>query len=940
MNPAEQLAALFGTVFTEQRQGIEALREFHHPNAYCANAQGEITAICATELGEKKRLVLPHFPALRYLNLSGNTALEVCIFEAALPALEHLDLSGCGLRGELSLPAGFDQLRYLDLSRNQLTALKPLGRCPLLFYLDLSRNALREFSAHWLDERFPGLQYLYLSGNPLPSAKLAASEDRGSCLDFMQRFLHELKKGQTENKEFKVLLTGNGSVGKSCFAERLVYGTFAERHISTEGIVLEQFSREPNEGEHYRFLLNLWDFGGQDIYHATHRVFMQANALYLTFWDEKTRSEPFSELIEKGEKRRYENFPLDYWLHYISRQSQNSPVIVVKTKRDQDPAPHPEQYSLQQRYPQIVQCLAIESGERDFDVNGYRTLLAAISAAIVARIGVEKELPQSWADLRQHLRELLRRGDKLLPLAAYHSLADDYKIKDIKDQQEVLDWLTHTGVVFYRKDYFGNALMLDQSWAIEAVYALLRRDNEQIYRLRDAQKGRFSGADLQTIWRTKKYSPAEQELLASFMLGCEICFESEPDQQRPFAERQFTAPGLLPETEPSAARKMRKRSEVLHVQYRHNFLHQGVIQQFIVRAQTLTEDPDDIWRHGIVLSWEGQDAMVWSAPDEQRGKYARTLNVRCEPKALPLLDKVRNTLQELQGEDVQEWVSLDGLAFVDMGKLQRWPYLQIEAENGDMIDTESLKVFTERREQGRFELPKAQEEAAERAVQRLEKESLMRRFETEEAPTLIFVPDEVKVLFLQANPTDVAISWRDERDAIEESLNGAPQVVVCEQTRLDDMLDMLEDESPSILHFCGHGEREQVDREGRPQGGIVFHNDERNGPRELSAKELEALFQRIKQDQPQLKLVFLNACHSQEQAEAISRAGLFAIGTTDAVNSLMARKFAAGVYRSLAKKFDLYTAVDRGITRAQSVRLDAGKYIEAYYNGIRIYPKS
>lgn len=673
MAPAQQLEQLFGTSFSLQPD-IPTLRQFHANKAYCTDAEGNITGICFCE-NEREEVVIPEsLSKLQYLNLSDNPKLRSLTFEAALPELWHLDFSDSAVEA-LKLPAGFEQLRWLDGSRNQLKSFVPAGTFPKLEHLDLSGNQLPDFGAGLL-QKFSKLERLYLKNNPFPSTKITSVDKEANCLDFMHRFWLDLQKGSTENKEFKVLLVGNGGVGKTCLVERLVYGSFEKRHLSTEGVALEQYAVED-----FPYVLNLWDFGGQDIYHATHRLFMQSNAIYLVLWDEATKPDNnrYSIINEAGAERHYENFSLGYWLHYVRHLGGKSPAIVVKTKmKAEGTLYHPMQNELQAKYGPL-DFTEIDSKEEDWGANRFNRLRLMIQEAI-AGMGQKQELPKNWESLRQHLRELYKTGHKVLSVDEYLDIASDYDVED--PMEKLTDWLVTSGVVFYRKGFFQDAIILDQGWAIKAIYAIFERKSGHYHRLKNEQKGSFTGKDLQAIWAKKKYSQAEQEMLASFMLGCEICFETkqEKDQSVPFAERQFFAPQMMPDKVSVAAEVFwdeNRDHSLLYVRYAHDFLHYGIIQSFIVRTQAQA-DVKDIWQFGILLRDEGGYALV-----RAEGK---SIHVITKEENLALLSKIRNTLEDLQHEEVQEYVSRDGKAYVETKKLQGWKQDRIPAENGTLVD--------------------------------------------------------------------------------------------------------------------------------------------------------------------------------------------------------------------------------------------------------------
>ena len=54
-------------------------------------------------------------------------------------------------------------------------------------------------------------------------------------------------------------------------------------------------------------------------------------------------------------------------------------------------------------------------------------------------------------------------------------------------------WLFKSGVVYYRPGKFNNTIILDQGWAIEAIYTLFNRSKGIPFQI-EAQKGIFSGA--------------------------------------------------------------------------------------------------------------------------------------------------------------------------------------------------------------------------------------------------------------------------------------------------------------------------------------------------------------------------------------------------------------------------------------------------------------
>ena len=117
----------------------------------------------------------------------------------------------------------------------------------------------------------------------------------------------------------------------------------------------------------------------------------------------------------------------------------------------------------------------------------------------------------------------------------------------ITDPLLFLQFLHNAGEVFWREGCFGDRVILDQAWVLDAVYAVFNR--EKCVRLLRAQAGRFTAGLLDAIlWGPLGHSQAEQRLFLEFMVSSGICFAI--DQQN---EGAFVAPDFLPETDPNCA---------------------------------------------------------------------------------------------------------------------------------------------------------------------------------------------------------------------------------------------------------------------------------------------------------------------------------------------------------------------------------------------------
>lgn len=163
------------------------------------------------------------------------------------------------------------------------------------------------------------------------------------------------------------------------------------------------------------------------------------------------------------------------------------------------------------------------------------------------------------------------------------------------------------------------------------------------------------------------------------------------------------------------------------------------------------------------------------------------------------------------------------------------------------------------------------------------------------------------ILLLASNPGSSArLALGEEARAIETKLRAsqhrdAIQFRTRWAVRPDDLLQALNEDRPTIVHFSGHGSG---------AGGIVLH-DEVTGDRLVPGNALKRLFTVMKDE---IRMVVLSACFSIEQAREIVSVIDVVVGMADSVGDSAARAFAAGFYRALAFGRTVQNAFEQGVT--------------------------
>ncbi len=165
---------------------------------------------------------------------------------------------------------------------------------------------------------------------------------------------------------------------------------------------------------------------------------------------------------------------------------------------------------------------------------------------------------------------------------------------------------------------------------------------------------------------------------------------------------------------------------------------------------------------------------------------------------------------------------------------------------------------------------------------------------------------KIKALFLAANPRSTnRLAIDEEMHAIEQKLRAAEHrdALVFQSAwavRPDDLLQLLNQHQPHVVHFSGHGSGE----------GLSLAGDD-GRDRLVTTRALKALFTTLKDN---IRLVVLNACYSREQAQALVESIDCVIGMKESIHDDAATAFASSFYRAIGFGRSIQEAFEQGIT--------------------------
>lgn len=564
-------------------------------------SNNHLTQISLEELGKLSNL--------QHLDLHKNQLTCIPPELVQLVALQHLDLHKNQLTQIPSELGQLSNLQYLDLYDNQLTQIPPeLGQLSNLQTLDLSGNQLRQIPPelgqlinlqnlqlhkNQLTQipselgQLSNLQYMSLSKNPnflTPPPEIVAQGTQ-----VLLSFLQELSREHIFRNEAKLILVGEAGTGKSSLLRAMHGNAFDISLEPTCGIEVDTLTLPHPSLPDQSLLLNVWDFGGQDLYRMTHQFFLTKRSLYLVVWNAHLGG-------ERGN--------LDYWLNTIRMLAPNASVLLVATHSDEQIL---DLNILQYRadYQQIVQILHVNSETGA----GIEDLKRAVAKYAVELPLIGQPWLPSWIEVE---RELLAYPEPYISTDTYIDICMQKGIRAAIAHGTLGSYLHDLGKILYFRDdpALSDIVILKPNWVAKAI-SLIFEDKG----IRD-RSGILVDSDLARIWVIDEYGhpydPALHPLFLRLMERFDLCYPIDAQLGEEYESYHFI-PQLLPSHPPSSlpswtAKEMRAGKVHVEMIYHLNFVPTGVMNWFIVRTHQYTCSMH--WREGVVLSYQGHLARV------------------------------------------------------------------------------------------------------------------------------------------------------------------------------------------------------------------------------------------------------------------------------------------------------------------------------------------
>lgn len=646
---------------------------------YSSSTQGELREVNLR--GNKViDLWIENNPFLESLILSRNGIKTLATHFSSLNSLKRVLLDHNALRDIPQFVFDAYNIEFLNLSSNKIYLLSPsLTNLLSLERLLLNENEICELPTNFsrlskLEElqisnnqikhlpreisRLPKLNIIEVYENPIETPPKAVVE-QGSLA--VQLFLREIDSQNSEGNDHrlwtsKLMIVGEGGVGKTSLVKALKEETYNSSEDTTHGIRVETIELPHPSDSSIEMHLNIWDFGGQQIYHATHQFFLTDNSIFLFVWNART---------EFNQGRPY------YWLDMVTANAPNAPIILVATHLDQRRDQIPLDY-LKEKYPQITLFFEISNLDRR-GIDSLREHIQELASKLPL---MGKPWPAKWDEVIVALRA---SSEKVINRQKFRQTFHEFDLDT--DTAEILaKYLNDLGEIlqYPESPTLKNLIILKPQWISEYISKILTADSVI------DREGMLTQEEVSKQWHD--IDKPTQELFLELMEQYDLAYRIPNDS----INKAIVVERLSPDRPEGYSnwRKLLEQKDLgkVEIEYKLSSMQPGLPTWFIARTHRFSKGVH--WRRGAMFAdKEGRNHALVEAFDQE--KLIRLTVIGSSPHNFIsiLKDGLEYTFSRYPGMKVDSFVPCPEQ---DEGSPCKGIYLYSNLENALLRGRESL----------------------------------------------------------------------------------------------------------------------------------------------------------------------------------------------------------------------------------------------------------
>ncbi|MBG1269240.1 COR domain-containing protein [Nostoc sp. WHI] len=522
-----------------------------------------------------------------------------------------------------SLPPEISQLSNLttlSLFNNQLSSLPPeISQLSNLTTLYLHNNQLSSLPPEF--SQLSNLTTLYLHKNPQLTSPPPEIVEQGT--QAILTYLRERLEGSLRQWISKLLVVGEGGVGKTSLLRALRGEEFDTQESTTHGIEIKWLDLTHPGKAGTTMHLNSWDFGGQEIYHATHQFFLTNRSLFLLAWNARLG-------FEQGK--------LYYWLDTIKALAPDSPILLVATHIDEREADLPLK-ELRDKYPQIVEHCKISS-KISLGIEELRQAIAE-SAAKLPLMG--EIWPTTWLNAANAIRTQPKK--QITPEQLWDIMAES-QVADIS-KKVLARWLHELGEILYFQDNeeLNDTVILKPQWVTEYISKVLESEDVS------DRSGIFTRQEMAQLWRDLE--PSMRDHFLRLMERFDLSYRTQENRDISLVVERLP---LDPPNYEQKWQQIKQTSECneISMKFQLNTIPAGIPTWFIARQHRFTTGIH--WRNGVLFAYEQEHLALVQAVKSDRYLKLTVRGTNPLNFFVLLRDGIEVTIARFPGLDIQRTI--------------------------------------------------------------------------------------------------------------------------------------------------------------------------------------------------------------------------------------------------------------------------------------------
>ncbi|MCB9305123.1 MAG: TIR domain-containing protein [Lewinellaceae bacterium] len=610
---------------------LNSLRHLDFSNCHIRDLSPLSSLLCLEHLAFNETEVEDLEPLSTFLSLRGLIFEKSKVYDLSplkkLKKLEILDfsISKVSILDSLENLENLQSVCFYDTQIRDLSTLSSLKK---LTQVSCGNTYVQDLSPliHLINKTIPVLNEVIANGICVKDCPLIippiefAQESPQAVRDYFE----ELGDDGRKLNEVKVIFLGEASAGKTSLVKRLLGENFDSKESQTHGIRIRKVSFKMDDSD--SVTAHLWDFGGQEVMHATHQFFLSQRSVYVLLLNSRND--------DQAEK----------WLKHAASFGGRSPVLVVLNKIDENPSFQVDNKRLKEKYPQIRDFFRL-SAKTDKGMGEFREALRReIDRADTRRT----PFPKHWLAVKEHFSNM--EAD-YIESAEYQRVCEENGVTRQFSQDVLLQFLHDLGVVInFRNLKNFDTQILNPLWLTNGVYRIV---NSKI--VAEDTGGLLYEDDFDAVINDPRYKEGNTsdrefeypknklQYIVRVMQEFELCFQLDP--------RTYVVPQLLPVQEP----EFKTEGALLHfVIHFPEFLPDSIFPRLMVKLHTFIErSPGNrdtpgqltMWRTGMVLHkpniFKALARVRWDKEDQ------KILVDVCGEERRRFLSFIRETVKEI-----------------------------------------------------------------------------------------------------------------------------------------------------------------------------------------------------------------------------------------------------------------------------------------------------